>query len=97
VEARAVNVGVLNDRATWLPPITFPVAVKRLDKPVTISVDVVVDATGRVVEATAETGSKAIRQAAEDAARHTTFLPFHSEGRPVRVRGWLNFGLYFAP
>jgi hypothetical protein len=97
VEARAVNVGVLNDRATWLPPITFAVAVKRLDKPVTISVDVVVDATGRVVEATAETGSKALRQAAEDAARHTTFLPYYSEGRPARVRGWLNFGLYFAP
>jgi hypothetical protein len=97
VEARAVNVGVLNDRATWLPPIAFAVAVKRLDKPVTISVDVVVDATGRVVEATAESGSKALRQAAEDAARHTTFLPYYSEGRPVHVRGWLNFGLYFAP
>lgn len=97
VETRAVNLGVLNDRATWLPPVASPIKGKRLDKPVTISVDVVVDATGRVVEATAESGTQALRQAAEEAARHTTFMPFYSEGRPVHVRGWLNFGFSFSP
>ncbi|MFN2596104.1 MAG: hypothetical protein ABR563_02835 [Pyrinomonadaceae bacterium] len=96
-QARAVSLGVLNDRATWLPSAASPVAGKRLEKPVTISVDVVVDPTGRVVEARAEGGAPAIRQAAEDAARRATFMPYYSEGHPASVRGWINFGFYFAP
>jgi hypothetical protein len=94
---REIEVGVLNDRATSLPRPSFPVKVKRLDKPVTVSVEVVVDQTGRVVEARAQNAPKALRQASEDAARRATFLPFYSEGRPVRARGWINLGFYFSP
>jgi hypothetical protein len=96
-KGREINVGVLNDRATSLPKPAFLVTAKRLDAPVTVSVEVVVDPTGRVVEATAQNGSRAMREAAETAARRATFLPFYYEGRPVRARGRMNFGFYFAP
>ncbi|MDT7603046.1 MAG: hypothetical protein QOF61_1043 [Acidobacteriota bacterium] len=92
-----VYVGTLNDRATSLPRPTFTVALKRLETPVTVSVEVVVDPTGRVVEAKAQNGSPALREAAESAARRATFLPFYVEGRPVRAKGWLNYGFLFSP
>lgn len=96
--ARELDVGVLNDRATSLPRPAFPVGGKRLDPPITVSVEVVVDQTGLVVEARAQAGAPpALRLAAEDAARRATFFPFYSEGRPVRARGRLNFGFYFSP
>lgn len=94
---REIEVGVLNDRATSVPKPAFVVTGKRLDVPVTVSVEVVVGPTGRVVEATAQNGPKALREAAESAARRVTFFPFYSEGRPVRARGRMNFGFYFAP
>jgi hypothetical protein len=95
--AREIEIGVLNDRATSLPRPAFPVTARRLNKPITVSVEIVVDQTGLVVEAKAQDAPQALRQAAEDAARRATFFPFYSEGRPVRARGWLNFGFYFAP
>ncbi len=51
--AREIDVGVLNDRATSLPRPAFPVAARRLAHPITVSVEVVVDQTGLVVEASA--------------------------------------------
>lgn len=94
---REIEVGVLNDQATSLPRPSFPVKARRLDKPITVSVEIVVDITGRVAEARAQDAPKSLRQAAEEAARRATFFPFYSEGRPVRARGWINFGFYFSP
>jgi hypothetical protein len=97
VKGREINVGTLNDRATSLPKPAFPVVGKRLAEPITVSVEVVVDQTGRVAEAKAQNGPAALREAAESAARRATFFPFYEEGRPVRARGWLNFGFLFSP
>lgn len=94
---REINFGVLNDRATSLPAPAPAPTWKRLEKPATIPVEVVVDQTGRVVEARAEGGTKALQRAAEGAARRATFFPFYEEGRPVRARGWLNYGFLFSP
>jgi hypothetical protein len=96
-KGREINVGTLNDRATSLPRPAFPVTGKRLAEPITVSVDVVVDQTGRVAEAKAQNGPAALREAAESAARRATFFPFYEEGHPVRARGWLNFGFLFSP
>lgn len=97
VGAREIEVGVLNDRATSLPRPSFPVTSHRLDEPINVSVEVLVDETGLVVEASAPEAPPTLRQAAEDAARRATFFPFYSQGRPVRARGRLNFGFYFSP
>jgi hypothetical protein len=94
---RELEVGLLNDRATSLPKPAFVVTGKRLDEPITVSVEVVVDEAGRVVEARAQNGPQALREAAESAARGATFQPFIVEGRAVRARGTMSFAFNFSP
>ncbi|HVG28380.1 MAG TPA: energy transducer TonB [Pyrinomonadaceae bacterium] len=96
-EVRELEVGLLNDRATSLPKPAFVVTGKRLDEPVTVSVEVVVDEAGRVVEARAKNGPPALREAVETAALRATFRPFNVEGRPVRARGTMSFAFNFSP
>lgn len=89
--------GVLNDRATWLPRPAFPVGGERLKEPFTVSVEVVVDITGRVVSARALGGPQPLRDSAERAARLATFLPLYVAGRPVKARGVINYAFNFLP
>lgn len=96
-EGELLNVGVLNKRTNALPKPAFPVTWKRLDVPVTITVEVVVDITGRVVSARAQSGPEALREASERAARHAAFLPFYVAGRPVNARGLINYTFDFLP
>jgi hypothetical protein len=89
--AALLNVGVLNNRTTELPQPARPVGRKRLDEPITVSVEVVVDITGRVVSARAPNAPDALRKPSESAARRAVFLPFYVGGRPVRARGLINY------
>jgi hypothetical protein len=97
-EAALLDAGVLNDRTTELPRPAFPVSWKRLDVPVTVTVEVVVDITGRVVEAQAQKSCpEPLREPSESAARRATFLPFYVGGRPVKARGLINYTFEFLP
>lgn len=96
-EGALLNAGSLNNRTDELPKPSFPVSWKRLDEPVTVTVEVVVDITGRVVEAKAQDGLEALREPAESAARRATFLPFYVAGRPVRARGSITYTFDFLP
>jgi hypothetical protein len=88
---------VLNTRTNALPKPAFPVSRDRLDEPVTVTVEVIVDITGRVVEAHAQGGPEALREPSENAARRALFLPFYVGGRPVRARGVINYTFDFLP
>ncbi|HEX8423367.1 MAG TPA: energy transducer TonB [Pyrinomonadaceae bacterium] len=92
-----LDAGVLNQRTTALPKPASPVSWKRLDAPVTVTVEVVVDITGRVTSARAQGGPEALLEPAESAARRATFLPFYVAGRPVRARGLINYTFDFLP
>jgi hypothetical protein len=92
-----LNAGVLNNRTTALPRPAFPVSWKRLDEPVLVTVEVVVDITGRVVEARAQSGPEPLREPSERAARRASFLPFYVAGRPVSARGTINYTFDFLP
>jgi len=92
-----INVGVLNDLTTELPKPSYPVSRKRLDVPVTVTVEVVVDVTGRVESAQAQGGPEALREPAESAARRAVFLPFYVAGHPVKARGLINYTFEFLP
>jgi hypothetical protein len=92
-----LDAGVLNTRTGALPKPAFPVNWKRLDKPVTVAVEVVVDITGRVVEAHAQSGPEQLREPSESAARRASFLPFYVAGRPVRARGVINYTFDYLP
>jgi hypothetical protein len=97
-EGELLNVGVLNARTTALPKPAFPVSSWRLDRPVTVTVEVIVDITGRVAEARALAGTpEALRETAEKAARRALFLPFYVSGRPVMAKGLINYSFDYLP
>lgn len=96
-EGALLDAGSLNNRTNELPKPSFPVSWKRLDVPITVTVEVVVDITGRVVEAQAQNGPDALREPSESAARRATFLPFYVAGRPVRARGLITYTFDFLP
>lgn len=97
VEDALLNVGLLNNRTTVLPKAAFPVSWKRLEAPITVTVEVIIDITGRVSQARAQNGPEALREPAESAARRASFLPFYVAGRPVRARGLINYTFDFLP
>lgn len=87
---------VLNDKALSLPRPP-PVGGPALRVPIVVTVQVVIDETGRVISAKAADGPARLRESAEVAARQAIFLPFRVSGRPVKVKGLLNYGFRFAP
>ena len=93
----ALEAGLLNARATWLPQPAYPVGNRILDAPYTVVVEVTLDITGRVVGARAQNGPAALRDSAERAARLAAFLPFYVSGRPVRARGTINYSFNYLP
>lgn len=93
----AVDAGLLNGRATWMPQPAYLVGWKRLDEPVVVTVEVVVDVTGRVVSAHARGGTQRLRDSAERAARLATFLPVYVSGRAVRSKGVVNYTFNYLP
>jgi hypothetical protein len=97
IEESLFDGGVLNTRTNALPKPAFPVNWRRLAEPVTVAVEVVVDITGRVVSAHAQSGPEALREPSENAARRATFLPFYVAGRPVKARGVINYTFEFLP
>ncbi|HJR07871.1 MAG TPA: energy transducer TonB [Pyrinomonadaceae bacterium] len=97
-EGALMNVGVLNARTTELPKPAFPVGGLRLERPITVTVEVVVDITGRVAQARALAGApESLRETAENAARRALFLPFYVNGRPVRAKGLINYSFDYLP
>lgn len=97
-EGEVLNVGMLNARTNALPKPAFPVGGLRLDPPVIVTVEVVVDITGRVASARALAGApEALKETAENAARRAVFLPYYVGGRPVRAKGLLNYSFDYLP
>jgi TonB family protein len=86
------DVGLLNQKASSLPPPAFPVgSTKPARGLVLVVVEVVVDEAGRVISASAPSGPQALRQAAEEAARRAVFAPFATGGVARRVRGRIRY------
>lgn len=83
--------GVLNGKATSLPKPTFPANAKAVRASGVVSVQVVVDETGRVISANAVSGHPLLRAAAVTAARNARFAPTLLSGQAVKVNGIINF------
>lgn len=56
-----------------------------------VSVDIELDAEGKVVSAKATSGHQMLRQAAEDAARRSKFRPTLFDNVAIKARGMLNY------
>jgi len=94
---KLTDVGLLNDKALSLPGPAYPVNWRPAVTPIIVTVEVVIDETGRVIYARAVEGPRKLRRAAEDAARRAGFLPFRAGGRPFKAKGRLNYSFPFDP
>jgi len=88
---KPVSGGVLNGTAVSLPPPVYPDAAKRMRIGGTVSVDVILDETGKVVSAVASSGPALLRDAAVQAALKARFSPTKLSGQPVKVSGVINY------
>ena len=87
-----VRGGVLNGKAVYRAAPEYPPVARENRDQGTVVVQVLVDETGKVIEARAVSGaSPALRQAAESAARRWRFTPTLLSGVPVKVSGTITF------
>ncbi|MBV9960169.1 MAG: TonB family protein [Acidobacteria bacterium] len=90
-KARTISGGVLNGKATSLPQPAYPPAAKAAKASGTVSVQVTVDESGKVVSAKAVSGHPLLQASAVAAARQAVFTPTKLSGKPVRVTGLINY------
>lgn len=88
---KPVSGGVLNGTALNLPPPTYPESAKRLRTSGLVTVEVIVDETGKVISAEATTGPALLRDVAVQAALRARFSPTKLSGQPVKVSGVINY------
>jgi TonB family protein len=88
---KPVSGGVLNGAAIDLPKPEYPEIAKRTRAGGTVSVEVVIDETGKVVSARASSGPPMLRDAAVKAALRARFSPTKLSGQPVKIAGLLNY------
>lgn len=94
---KPVSGGVLNGTAVHLPQPVYPDAAKRMRTAGTVTVEVVLDETGKVVSAVAASGPAILREAAVQAALKARFSPTKLSGQPVKVSGVINYKFALAP
>lgn len=88
---KPVSGGVLNGQATDLPKPEYPEIARHARASGTVSVEVVIDETGKVISARAVSGSPFLREAAVKAAKRARFTPSKLSGQPVKVSGTVNY------
>jgi protein TonB len=92
---RPISGGVLNGRATTLPAPSYPEIARRMRTTGVVTVEVVVDVSGRVIAAKAVGGPEVLRAAAENAAMLARFTPATLSGQPVKMAGTINYNFVF--
>lgn len=88
---KPVSGGVLNGTAISLPPPIYPDVARRLRTTGLVTVEVVVDETGKVISAVATAGPAILRDVAVQAALRARFSPTKLSGQPVKVTGLINY------
>jgi hypothetical protein len=86
---RPIMGGVLNGKAVSKPNPVRPPGAREFTG--TVTVQILVDEEGKVVEATAVAGPEPLRQAAVDAAFKAKFSRTTLSGQPARVQGVLTY------
>lgn len=92
---KTISGGVLNGKAISLPKPPYPPAARAVRAAGAVSVQVLIDESGRVVSASAASGHPLLRAAAEQAARGARFSPTLLSGQPVKVSGIITYN--FVP
>ena len=88
---RVVEGAVLNGRAVSKPQPEYPPGAKQSRASGLVVVRIVVDESGKVIEAEAVCGHPMLKRASEDAARAARFTPTLLSGKPVKVSGVITY------
>ena len=88
---KTISGGVLNGKAVSLPKPPYPPAARAVRASGSVTVQVLVDESGRVTSATALSGHPLLRAAAAQAAREAIFNPTLLAGKPVKVSGVITY------
>lgn len=88
---RTVSGGILNEKAKSLPKPDYPAAAKAVRATGTVTVQILIDKTGKVISASAVSGHPLLRSAAEQAARKAEFEPHLLSGQPVTFSGVVTY------
>ncbi len=80
-----------------MPEPAYPINWKKASTPIIVTVEVVIDETGRILSTRAIEGPPKLQKLAEAAARQAVFLPFRAAGRPFKAKGLLNYSFPFPP
>lgn len=86
-----ISGGVLNGKAISKPTPPYPPIAKAARAAGTVTVQIVVDESGKVISASAVSGHPLLRQAAEQAARNARFTPTQLSGQAVKVSGVITY------
>jgi protein TonB len=86
-----VSGGVLNGKAISKPQPAYPQIAKAARASGTVTVQIVVDESGKVISASAVSGHPLLQQAAVAAARQARFSPTLLSGQPVKVSGVITY------
>ena len=88
---KPISGGVLNGKAIFLPAPSYPDSAKRMRTSGIVTVEVVVDETGKVISAEATSGPVILRDVAVQAATKAKFSATKLSGQPVKVTGLINY------
>jgi protein TonB len=88
---KPVSGGVLNGKAVNLPKPVYPPAARAARASGVVTVEVVIDESGKVISAKAVDGNAFLRQAAVQAAQGARFSPTFLSGQPVKVSGQITY------
>ncbi len=86
-----ISGGVLNGKAVSLPKPAYPAIAKAARAAGTVTVQVTIDESGRVISARAVSGHPLLQAAAVQAANGARFSPTLLSGQPVKVTGVINY------
>ena len=95
-QPRTVRRNVINSLALSLPKPPYPALAKRLGIEGTVSVQVLIDETGRVVSAKTVSGSALLATAAQQAALNARFSPTMLDEQRVKVSGVITYNFVLA-
>ncbi|MFN2514817.1 MAG: TonB family protein [Pyrinomonadaceae bacterium] len=94
---KPVSGGVLNGTAISLPSPIYPEYAKRMRMSGLVTVEVVVDETGKVIAAQAVSGPAPLREVSVQAALKARFSPTTLSRQPIKVSGVINYKFGLAP
>ena len=82
-----VSKGVINGQAKSLPPPPYPKPAQMIGAEGAVSVQIIIDETGKVISSKAINGHPLLRSSAEKAAWSAKFSPTYLSEVPVKVTG----------